>query len=620
MVAVCEYCQSLVARTDRGLEDYGKVADLVDSKSPLSLSIEGRYKNNRFVIVGRAQVKHPAGGMWDEWYCAFDSGHWGWLSEAEGRFMMTFGMGQVNVPGFESLQVGQRIDVGESQGLVVKEKSAGTYHGAAGEMPFAMTPGVQYSFADCEGANGQVATLDYSEDVPKFFSGHEVTLKDLEITSDVAREESPIKQANIKAHALECPNCRGSLDLVAPDLAKRVVCPYCSSSLDVSQGRLSVLQTINKSNWPKPQLDLGSTIELDLATHPLRVCGFMIRSVGTPKTYSYYEWSEYLLYHPKVGFRWLVQSDGHWSFARPYSAGDVKDTGNTCRDADGLSYRRFSSGRATTRWIVGEFYWEANRGDVNNTADYVSAPYMLSRERTNTELNWTHGTYVKRNVIEKATGKSFNARPSSVPAPHQPFAQNGFFKIVPYVFLVALLAGMFCAVVTPETTVHSQNIAVTDQANPKVLFTDTFELQKNKNVRLYARAPGVSNTWVSLTGDLIHTKSGKVTEWSMPIEYYHGRDSDGSWSEGSSKSTRLLGAMEPGEYSTRITIEREKVNLSQQIEFKIEQGFVRWGFFSMIFFFILLIPLFVFLSKWSFESRKWAESDNMPVWAQRGGE
>ena len=106
----------------------------------------------------------------------------------------------------------------------------------------------------------------------------------------------------------------------------------------------------------------------------------------------------------------------------------------------------------------------------------------------------------------------------------------------------------------------------------------------------------------------------------MPIEYYHGRDSDGSWSEGSSKSTRLLGAMEPGEYSTRITIEREKVNLSQQIEFKIEQGFVRWGFFSMIFFFILLIPLFVFLSKWSFESRKWAESDNMPVWAQRGGE
>ena len=44
MVAVCEYCQSLVARTDRGLEDYGKVADLVDSKSPLSLSIEGTYK------------------------------------------------------------------------------------------------------------------------------------------------------------------------------------------------------------------------------------------------------------------------------------------------------------------------------------------------------------------------------------------------------------------------------------------------------------------------------------------------------------------------------------------------------------------------------------------------
>ena len=387
----------------------------------------------------------------------------------------------------------------------------------------------------------------------------------------------------------------------------------------MSDGRLSILQTLNTSNFPKPQLELGSTIELDLATHPLRVCGFMIRSVGTPKTYSYYEWSEYLLYHPRVGFRWLVQSGGHWSFVRSVSVGDVKESSHSVKDADNRTYRLFDNGRATTRWIVGEFYWEANRGDVNDTADFVSAPHMLSKEQTKNEIQWSFGTYVKRKTIEKAIGKKFSVRPPSIPAPHQPFPYNGFFKIVPYVLLLVLVAGMFCAVVTPETTVHSQTIEVSDATKTSVLFTDKFVLAKHKNVRLFAHAPGVSNSWVFLSGDLIHTESGKITEWSMPIEYYFGTSSDGSWSEGSRRNTTLLDSLEPGDYSTRITIEQNKKNGPQKIDFKIEQGFVRWGVFGFLLFLIGLVPLVLFFKKWSFEARKWAESDNTPAWFSKGG-
>jgi len=45
IVVVCPYCRSAIARTDRGLEDIGKVAEIADSESPLKLGLKGTYKD-----------------------------------------------------------------------------------------------------------------------------------------------------------------------------------------------------------------------------------------------------------------------------------------------------------------------------------------------------------------------------------------------------------------------------------------------------------------------------------------------------------------------------------------------------------------------------------------------
>ena len=90
LMAICPYCTTCVARGDKGLEDHGKVADLVDTQSPLKVGAKGRFKGKPFRIVGRIQFQHSAGGMWDEWYAEMPGGKWGWLAEAQGRFYMTF--------------------------------------------------------------------------------------------------------------------------------------------------------------------------------------------------------------------------------------------------------------------------------------------------------------------------------------------------------------------------------------------------------------------------------------------------------------------------------------------------------------------------------------------------
>ena len=90
IVLVCPYCRSAIARTDRGLQDLGKVAEIVESESPLKLGLKGEFKGKRFELTGRAQLRHEMGGLWDEWYATFSNGWVGWLAEAQGRFYLTF--------------------------------------------------------------------------------------------------------------------------------------------------------------------------------------------------------------------------------------------------------------------------------------------------------------------------------------------------------------------------------------------------------------------------------------------------------------------------------------------------------------------------------------------------
>src|SRR5690349_13074763 len=126
IVLVCPFCRSAVARTDRGLEDIGKVAEIADSESPLRLGLKGVHRDARFELTGRAQMRHELGGYWDEWYATFSNGWVGWLAEAQGRFYMTFYQPLkegVTLPEFNDLQLGQNIDgIPSPTPLMVQER------------------------------------------------------------------------------------------------------------------------------------------------------------------------------------------------------------------------------------------------------------------------------------------------------------------------------------------------------------------------------------------------------------------------------------------------------------------------------------------------------------------
>lgn len=607
-VTICEFCSSAVARSDRGLEDRGKVVDLIDSQSPLDLWLAGRYDESRFEIVGRTQIKHSMGGVWDEWYCAFDSGHWGWLAEAQGKFYMSFSTPLSSAPPpFESLSPGQTLTGLTQAPLVVAELGEATMLGAKGEIPYLLEPGSTYRFADLSGAGGVFATLDYSDADLELYLGKEVTLAELGIADSAPARDELGKQ--VSAHALECPNCRGSLELAAPGQCERVACPYCGALSDVNQGKLNVLQILDKERFPDPPLALGSKGVFE--GHEMVVCGYMVRSTTWDGEFFY--WDEYLLYHPQVGFRWLTDSDGHWSYVEPLQAAEVKRGYSSATHA-GRSYRCFDAVASQVEFVLGQFYWNVEIGERVHMAEYTSPPYSLSEEQTETELNWSRSTYMPKKEVEKTFGIELREPASGTVGLNQPYPQAGIYKAFGTLLALAVLAFMVGGMRNRDRLVHTEDFsfAATSANGSQVQFSQPFELAGNRNIEVEAHSP-VNNSWVYVQFDLVNEKTGAATFFDLPIEYYRGPD----WSEGSTTSKKVLAKVGAGSHILRVAAEGKDFRSPMHVRVHIREGVMRLRHLLVLCLFLLMLPFLTFFHHRSFEQRRWSDaSENGPFWAQ----
>jgi hypothetical protein len=465
LVTICPFCQSVVARGDKKLEDHGRVADLVETQSPLSLDVKGKFRGKPFRIVGRMQYQHSAGGVWDEWYAQFPNGKWGWLAEAQGRFYMTFQKKVKDgseLPSLESLEAGAKIQLGDNE-FTVAEVGEGTAAGAEGEMPFDFHPGETHPFADLYGPEGQYATLDYGSQ-PAGYIGWQVSLDEIGMAGLRAAEKDAKR---IAAKDVSCPQCAGSLKLQAPDETKRVGCPYCGAVLDCDRGNLQYLETLTTK--VDPLIEIGA--EGTLFDVKYVVIGFMQRSVTFDRKYF---WTEYLLYNASVGFRWLVHSDEHWSFSEPLSPADLHDY-KTSAVWDGKTFKLFQRAIARVEYVLGEFYWKVAVGEEVTSRDLVCPPYAMSVERSMMqappaeqvgekrarmnlgEVNVSLGRYVEHKVIEEAFKLEQELPRGWKVAPNQPFpCDRG-------IYLKWLMFGLAMGVI------YVGAAAMSDSADPWVL-------------------------------------------------------------------------------------------------------------------------------------------------------
>jgi len=621
-VVVCGYCNSVVARTDRGLESHGKVAALIDTGSPIRKGATGRYAGQGFRITGRTQLRHQAGGIWDEWYAAFDDGRWGWLAEAQGRFYITF-TATTAAPPLAQLGLGNRVP--GLDGFVVAEIGEAVVASAEGELPWTPEPGGSYMYADLTGAGRRFATIDYSEAPPVVFQGTEATLPELGIEGG----ESPARGAGRAAvTVLNCSQCGGALQLRAPE-SERVWCPNCGAAHDITQGKLQYLTKLKKKriDLAIPLGGNGTVADGGGKGDSYVVAGVMERAVTFDRTYY---WLEYLLYNRDKGFRWLVQSDDHWSFVTPLRPGEVLDssTGRNVAKAifySGQIYKLFQTATARVTYVLGEFYWKVEMGELVDTADYIAPPFGISKEITTTgaqELSYSHARYMTPDEVEQAFGVKKLRRPQAV-GPMQPF--NG--PRLGYAWaamVVALLAIAIALGVTRPNRVALQQIYDVEAAPPaegappngRVLFSEPFDLSGNYNVEIDGMA-NLENSWIYVDGDLVNEAGGVVRPFELPLEYYHGYDDGESWSEGSRSHERFLSRPEKGRYVLRMETQWENGKTPPPLHVTVREGVFRWIYFIVALLLISLPPLGTALMRIGFESQRWKDSSFTPFGMER---
>ena len=578
-VRVCGSCRSAVLRTDRGIETLGRMADLVPIDSPLRLFAEGRHGSASFLLVGMAQLKHAAGGIWQEWYAKLDGGQWAWVSEAQGRYYLTFERPGLPVPPFQALRPGAQVALADRT-YTVGEVGTGTYASAMGEIPYRLDPKATFWFADLADGQGGFATIDYGDgtEEPSVYVGHQVELATLGLSG--GEDPRAAAAAPKQGARLPCPSCGGSLELKAPDQTLRVGCPYCNHLVSVQAGNLSVIAKLAKK--ASPALALGEKGKL--AEGEMTVIGYLQRSALVDGVW--YEFDEYLLHAPAIGFRWLVSSDGHWSYVQPVAPGAVELAPVRY---DGVAFELYLRTDLRVDRVLGEFYWLVQEGERVVAEDYIAPPAMLSCETSKTEQSWSLSTYLTLREVRLAFGKPDLMLPEPVGvAPNQPYSLHGIGKVAwlltTALFLAGLVrcsgadreekhtarvvmpAGTFTPATPPGTPggpdAVSGSVAPTDPADPaapavpaevpsNVAFTEKFKLEGGKNIEVELSA-GMSNSWAYVAVDLVNDKTGGVVSFDQNLEHYSGVTDGESWSEGSSTGRQVLGPMEAGEYVMRV--------------------------------------------------------------------
>lgn len=409
--AVCGYCRSTVVRDGDTLRKIGRSAELFDDHTPLQLGVTGEQNARAFTIVGRLQFGYGArdipDGTWNEWHLLFDDGRSGWLSEDNDQYVIVFDVRlDAPPPAATTLKPGQTVTVAGLAWRVASVVEARPL-AAEGELPALPAPTSRSIVADLRNEQAQVATLDYADPAkPGFSIGRAVKLADLKLAG--LREGPDAGRKTIAARSFACPECGATVEATRAE-TRSLTCGSCHSLIDVSQGIGAELRATRQGLRFEPVIPLGTTGRLGIAggePEDWQVLGFSVKQANAGNAEEAFSWQDYLLYNAQHGFSFLVDTDEGWFGYRTLTGVPKVIGAGAAVEWEGGRYRLMARYPATVQYVAGEFYWQVDRAQVTQTADYngmgAIANRRLSSERTSTEIVWSQGERIPAAVIRQA--------------------------------------------------------------------------------------------------------------------------------------------------------------------------------------------------------------------------
>ncbi len=447
----------------------------------------------------------------------------------------------------------------------------------------------------------------------------------------------------ITGRSVTCPACGGALDIKAAGYSVSIGCQYCGALLDIAHPDVTVIQQYENAahNLLIPLGSRGSLFDTEW-----EVIGALQRSDSD------ISWTEYLLFNPYAGYRWLILSEGQWQFGKMIYDHPAEQDGGV-RWQDEIYSLDYDPVTVVTDHVIGEFYWRARVGDRVTGATYNHNRDMLSVEYSADEISWTHLVPVPESTVQQ--NFSFRSKPvTDAFGKKTPIGLAGSVGEVDYDSLqyvslsnsaytpidiadIAKMIGIACVTLClaffaipfisgNEAAVTSQT-QVTVDGSEKTMTVGTVVIDRDyQAVTIDAHTSHFENSWIDIDYMLVNKATQKGHTAYGVVEYYTGSDSEGRWSEGSHNTKIQFSAIPHGAYDVVADIKANSWNNNMPvsydawgapitnsgneeiaIEVKARAGGAIWSNILIMFMLIFAPPLFILY--WRYRNSKMVESE-----------
>jgi hypothetical protein len=542
---ICDYCKTAMYwDKESALRAGEKSVDLPDSPR-FKVGATGKIKGRSFRVLGRLHYAHEK-GTWNEWFVEMENGEIMWLTEDERELFLESPLKLTGpVPPHSELTPGMRIKL-DGKEAVIEEIGEAKCLGGEGQIPFQVEIGKVYPYADGSSPDGSSSFgLEYDPETgdAKAFYGRIIDFKE-----GKPAEEARETPASRVGEAIRCRSCGKPYEGPRVETTGMVVCAACGAGLQLDEAEIRVVGK-NKGKQPNFTLSIGAPVTLENTRY--EVMG-RLYYVETEEGAQYVS-MEYVLYNPESGYLWLSEENGHFTLSRtihtrvpippiPVAKMQVRIGNET--------FKIYESGDLTLQWVDGALPWVAAVGEKTRYTHLIKPPDYIDQEITGKEVELFRGRYVARDEMQAAVGDKVALPPAKGVYSCQPYVPSawvaGTWKIGVAFLALNILLLFYSFIADKNTALMQENI--TAEQYSREYMTNPFTVSRGGTILcLQGQAP-VNNSWLAADFALVDAEDRVISEFGGESSFYHGRDSEGAWSEGSSSFSSCFRVDKAGQY------------------------------------------------------------------------